>query len=121
MSVATRVRMELEELANAVTHGVGLIASIAALPALIVLAGNRGDIWTVVGAAVFGISLIAVYAASTMYYAMPPGPKKDKWLRIDYAAIYLLIAGTYTTFTVGVLRGAWGSSLLVIVWTLAVV
>jgi hemolysin III len=113
--------MELEEMANAVTHGVGLIAAIAALPALIVLASNRGDVWTVVGAGVFGVSLIAAYAASTIYHALRPGPEKERWLRLDYAAIYILIAGTYTPFTVGVLRGAWGSSLLVIVWTLAIV
>jgi len=70
----------------------------------------------VIGMTVFGLTLVAAYASSTVYHAMPPGPAKDLWLRIDYAAIYLLIAGTYTPFTLGALRGPWGWSLLVVVW-----
>jgi len=114
--MSRRLAIEAEEVANAATHGLGLLASLAALPFLIQFALQRGDAMVVIGVTVFGLSLVAAYAASTVYHTMPPGPTKDLWLRIDYAAIYLLIAGTYTPFTLGALRGPWGWSLLVVVW-----
>src|SRR5947209_3485849 len=114
--MSRRLAIEAEEMANAATHGLGLLASLAALPFLIQFAAHRADVMAVIGVTVFGITLVGAYAASTVYHAMPPGPAKDLWLRIDYAAIYLLIAGTYTPFTLGALRGPWGWSLLVIVW-----
>src|SRR5436853_2919630 len=107
-----RINRELEEVASAATHGVGLLASVIVLPMLIVIAIQRGDGWAVIGAAVFGLSLVAMYAASTVYHALCPGPRKELWRRLDYAAIYLLIAGTYTPFSLGALRGPWGWSLL---------
>ncbi|WP_309671117.1 hemolysin III family protein [Gemmatimonas sp.] len=108
-----------EELANAVTHGVGLVLSLIGMPILILAAMNRGERATVVGASVFGATLIALYAASTLYHAIPHPTLKQKLRVVDHAAIYLLIAGTYTPFTLGVLRGTWGWTLFGIVWTLA--
>lgn len=114
-----RAGQSSEEVANAISHGVGLLASVAALPVLIMVAMRRGDGLTAIGAAVFGVSLLCVYSTSTIYHALPPGPAKESWRRLDHAAIYLLIAGTYTPFLVGALRGPWGWSLAPIIWTLA--
>jgi hemolysin III len=108
-----------EELANAVTHGVGLVLSLIGMPILILAALDRGERATVIGASVFGATLIALYAASTLYHAIPHPTLKQKLRVVDHAAIYLLIAGTYTPFTLGVLRGTWGWTLFGIVWTLA--
>lgn len=108
-----------EEIANTVTHGLGLVASIAALPLLVVAAARRGDPWQVVGGALFGSSLILLYLASTLYHALP-GERVKRLMRVlDHSAIYLLIAGTYTPFTLGVLRGPWGWTLLGTIWALA--
>jgi hemolysin III len=79
----------------------------------------RQDPWQVVGGAVFGAMLVLVYAASTVYHALPPSRHKALWRVIDHSAIYLLIAGTYTPFTLGALRGPWGWGLLVAIWGLA--
>ena len=117
--MTSAVGRQIEEVANAVTHGFGLAASLAALPLLIVLAARRGDAWAIVGASVFGASLVTVYATSTIYHSLRLGPSKALWRRLDHAAIYLLIAGTYTPFTLGALRGPWGWSLLGIVWGVA--
>jgi hemolysin III len=108
-----------EEVANAVTHGVGLVLSLIGMPILILAALDRGERATVIGASVFGATLIALYAASTLYHAIPHPTLKQKLRVVDHAAIYLLIAGTYTPFTLGVLRGTWGWTLFGIVWTLA--
>jgi hemolysin III len=110
-----------EEIANATTHGLGLLASLVALPALVVTAVARGDALLVIGFSVFGATLVALYAASTIYHALPPSRAKQLFRVADHVAIYLLIAGSYTPFTFGVLRGAWGWTLSGIVWTLAVV
>ncbi|MEI6740870.1 MAG: hemolysin III family protein [Gemmatimonadaceae bacterium] len=115
----TRVASVSEEIANALTHGVGLLASLVGLPVLVLSALSRGEMRTVIGMSVFGASLIALYAASTLYHAIPHPTLKQRMRVVDHAAIYLLIAGTYTPFTLGVLRGAWGWTLFGIVWTLA--
>ena len=108
-----------EERANAVTHGAALLASIAALPVLVIAALRRDDPWQVVGGALFGASLVLLYLASTLYHALP-GERVKRLMRVlDHSAIYVLIAGTYTPFTLGVLRGPWGWTLLAIIWTLA--
>jgi hemolysin III len=117
--MTSAVGRQIEEVANAVTHGLGLVASMAALPLLIVLAARRGDAWAIVGASVFGASLVTVYATSTIYHSLRLGPSKELWRRLDHAAIFLLIAGTYTPFTLGALRGPWGWSLFGIVWGVA--
>lgn len=108
-----------EEVANTLSHGLGLVASIAALPVLVVLAVQRGDAWAIVGASIFGACLVSLYLTSTVYHALPVGRAKQMWRRLDHAAIYLLIAGTYTPFTLGALRGPWGWSLFGVVWGLA--
>lgn len=115
----SRVPERVEELVNVMTHGLGLVVSLAAFPLLILLAARSGDTGVLVGVIVFGASLVSVYAASTMYHAVPPGPRKSLWLRLDQSAVYLLIAGTYTPFSLGVLRGPWGWGLLVTVWLAA--
>jgi hemolysin III len=109
-----------EEIANAVSHGVGLVLAIAGLIGLVAVAARRGDPWTIVSSAVFGTTLVLLYTASTLYHAIPH-PKAKRFLRIlDHSAIYLLIAGTYTPFTLGPLRGPWGWALFGVVWTGAV-
>ena len=100
-----RVLSFLEELACSISHGVGLLASLAALPVLVVVAVLRHDPWQVVGGAIFGAMLVLLYAASTVYHALPAGPRKRFWRIADHAAIYLLIAGTYTPFALGLLLG----------------
>lgn len=109
-----------EEIANSVTHGVGLAASLAAAPLLIILAARRSA-WDVVGSSIFAATLIALYAASTLYHAFPPSRTKRVFRVLDHGAIFLLIAGTYTPFALGALRGPWGWSLFGIVWGLAAV
>jgi hemolysin III len=110
-----------EEIANAVSHGLGLVASLIALPLLIAASTSRGDIRLIIGCSVFGATLVALYTASTIYHALPPSRAKDVLQLIDHSAIYLLIAGSYTPFALGVLRGVWGWSLLGTVWGLAAV
>jgi hemolysin III len=114
-----RVTSAAEELANALTHGVGLVASVIGLPFLVLAALHSGEREMVIGMSVFGATLIALYAASTFYHAVPHPELKRRLRVVDHAAIYLLIAGTYTPFTLGVLRGAWGWTLFGFVWTLA--
>lgn len=108
-----------EEIANSISHGLGLLLSIAALPVLIVHAVGHQPVASVVGATVFGASAILLYLASTLYHALPQPRLKAVFQRLDHAAIYLLIAGTYTPFTLGVLRGGWGWTLFGVVWGLA--
>jgi hemolysin III len=110
-----------EEIANSITHGVGLIASLVAFPVLLVRAQSSSDSSAVAGAAIFGATLILLYATSTVYHALPISKGKQLFRVLDHSAIYLLIAGTYTPFALGPLRGPWGSTLLVVIWTLAVI
>jgi len=114
-----RAQSLAEEIANSATHGIGALLSLFALPFLIVVAATGGDAWQVAGAAIFGVTLFMLYACSTLYHAVPAARWKALLRRCDHAAIYLLIAGTYTPFLVGPLRGAWGWSMLIVVWTLA--
>ena len=108
-----------EEIANSVTHGVAALASVAALPILVAVAVARGDAWQVVGGVIFGATLILLYTASTLYHALTHSGAKRVFRVLDHSAIYLLIAGTYTPFALGALRGPWGWSLLGAVWALA--
>jgi hemolysin III len=109
-----------EEIANSVTHGAGLLASIAALVLLVVWAAATGDPWRITAASVYGATLVLLYAASTLYHALPNARVKVLFQRLDHAAIYLLIAGTYTPFVLVTLRGGWGWSLFGVVWGLAI-
>lgn len=107
------------ELANVLTHGAGFVASVVVLPVLVVLAARGGDPFRIVGAAVFGTTLVTLYLASTLFHASRH-PRVRRGLEIfDHCAIYLLIAGTYTPFTLGVLKGGWGWTLFGIVWAAA--
>ena len=111
-----------EELANTLTHGVGfLLAGLVGLPLLVWSAWRQHDPWQLFGGIVFGVSLVLLYGASTLYHLLPVGRSKGLCRVLDHAAIYVLIAGTYTPFAVGALRGPWGWSLLIVVWTLAVI
>lgn len=113
-------RMSKEELANVVTHGVGMMAALAAATTLVVLASMHGDAWEIVGVSVFATTLVALYTASTLYHAARDPLVKARFKVLDHSAIYLLIAGTYTPFMIGELRGGWGWSLFGIIWGLAV-
>ena len=109
-----------EEIANSVSHGLGLLAALAAIPFLLRTAGRRGDTATTVGASIFAGSVVLLYLTSTLYHALAKNRAKRVFQVIDHCAIYLLIAGTYTPFTLGVLRGAWGWTLFGLVWTFAI-
>ena len=110
-----------EELANSISHGIGLLAALAALPVLIVAALGRGGVAGIVGAAVFAMAAVLLYLTSTLFHALPESRAKRIFQILDHSAIYFLIAGTYTPFTLGVLRGTWGWTLFTIVWGLAVI
>ena len=110
-----------EEIANSVSHGIGLLAALAAFPILVSTALNRGDLAGTVGTTVFATTMVLLYLASTLFHALPPNRAKRVFQILDHSAIYLLIAGTYTPFTLGVLRGVWGWTLFGLVWGLAVV
>ncbi len=108
-----------EEIANALSHGLGLALAVAALPILVRHAAHHGAAVDVVGAAVFAASAIVLYLVSTLYHALPAGRVKGWLNRLDHAAIYLFIAGSYTPFTLGVLQGPAGWSLFGVVWAVA--
>ncbi len=114
-----RPQSRREELANALTHGSGLAASLVGLPLLVWVASVQGDVRQIVACSIFATTLVILYAASTIYHALPTSRAKRVLRVIDHVAIYLLIAGSYTPFTLGVLRGAWGWTLFGLVWALA--
>lgn len=109
-----------EEVANSITHGVGAALSVAGLVVMVVIAALRGTSAHVVACAVYGASLVLLYLSSTLYHALTNGRVKRVFRILDHASIYVLIAGTYTPFTLVTLRGVWGWALFGIVWTLAV-
>jgi hemolysin III len=109
-----------EEIAHSVSHGFGLLLSVIGLATLIVYSSQYGDGWHIVSSSIYGATLIALYAASTLYHAVTiPGLKKVLQ-KVDHAAIFLLIAGTYTPFTLVNLRGGWGWTLFAMVWSIAI-
>ena len=110
-----------EEVANSVSHGVGAALAVGAAPFLIASAARRGTALTVAAMVIFIGCVFLLYLASTLYHALPPTRAKRIFRIIDHSAIFLLIAGTYTPFTLGVLRGPWGWTLFALVWTLAAV
>ena len=112
-------RLPVEEIANCVTHGVGLALSVAGLVALVVVAWVYGGAWQVVSGSVYGASLVTIYAASTFYHGARRARAKRLLQVLDHCCIYLLIAGTYTPFTLVTLRGGWGWTLFGLVWGLA--
>jgi hemolysin III len=110
-----------EEIANSISHGIGLVLAVIATPILILAALRYGSALNMIGVSIFAASMIALYLASTLYHALTHDRAKRVFRMFDHSAIFLLIAGTYTPFTLGVLRGPWGWSLLAIIWTLAAI
>jgi hemolysin III len=110
-----------EEIANSVSHGIGLLAALVASPVLVLPAYQRGDVAGVIGASVFATTMVLLYFTSTVFHALPQCRAKRVFQILDHAAIYFLIAGTYTPFTLGVLRGGWGWTLFAMVWSLAII
>ncbi len=108
-----------EEIANSITHGLGLVLSIAGLAVLVVFASELGSGWHIVGCSVFGTTLIVLYTTSTLYHSIQHPRAKPILRTLDHSAIFLLIAGTYTPFTLVNLRGVWGWSILGLIWGLA--
>ena len=116
---AERLAQVRHELASALTHGFGAAAALAGGAVLITLAAIHGDGWQLGAAIVFGVSLLLLYVASTLYHAIQHPVAKGRLKVFDHCAIYLLIAGTYTPFTLIGLRGPWGWGLFAAIWTLA--
>lgn len=107
-----------EELANSISHGLGFLGAVAVTPVLIVSVVPSGAA-AIVGASIFGATMIVLYLVSCLYHAFPQNQAKRLFQIFDHGAIFLLIAGTYTPFTLGVLKGGWGWSLFGVVWGLA--
>ena len=110
----------VEELPNALTHGFGLLCSILGFVVLLVVTLIRGGKWQIISCAIYGITLICVYAASTLYHGVSSPRWKKGFLLFDHCAIYLLIAGTYTPFLLVNLRGGWGWPMFGVIWGIAV-
>jgi len=110
-----------EELANSLTHGLGVALSIAGLASMVYFSSRFGDAWQVVSTAIFGATLVMLYTSSTLYHSFRDDRIRQVLQKFDHAAIFLLIAGTYTPFVLVTLRGPWGWSLFGVVWGLAVV
>jgi hemolysin III len=109
-----------EEIANSITHGIGILFGIGGLGILVIFSRLHGTAWHIVSCTVFSITLILLYTTSTLYHSIQLPRMKTILRRLDHSAIFLLIAGTYTPFTLVNLRGPWGWSLFGIVWGLAV-
>ena len=109
-----------EEIANAITHGIGTLLSIAGLVLMIVFAGIYGNPWHIVSVSIFGATLVFLYLNSTLYHSITNKTAKHVFKVMDHASIYLLIAGTYTPFTLVVMNGALGWTIFGIVWGLAI-
>jgi hemolysin III len=105
-----------EEIASAVSAGLGLVVAVIGALFLIVPAVERGSAHFIVGVSAFAATMVILYLASTIYHALPLNRAKEVFLAYDHAAIFLFIAGTYTPFTLGVLRGTWGGTLFGLVW-----
>ncbi len=113
-----RLQTHGEEIANSVSHGIGFLAAVAVTPLLVVAAIPHGA-GSIVGVSIFAVTMAALYLTSTLYHALPRARAKRVFRVLDHGAIFLLIAGTYTPFTLGVLRGGWGWALFGAIWGLA--
>jgi hemolysin III len=109
-----------EEIANSISSGVGLLAVLAGIPMLVGSALQRRSEFSLAGAIIFAGAMVSLYLASTIYHAVPEGRIKQFFHLLDHAAIYILIAGTYTPFALGAMRGVWGWTLFGVVWSLAI-
>jgi hemolysin III len=109
-----------EEIANSITHGIGVAISVAILVLLVVFTAKRGDTWRIVSFSIFGSSLFILYMASTLYHSFPQKGVKHFFRIMDHSSIYILIAGSYTPITLISMRGAWGWTIFGLVWGLAI-
>ena len=109
-----------EEITNAITHGVGALLGAVGTAYMIVLSAIKGDVWWVVTSAIYGFTLILLFTMSTIYHALKPNRAKKVFRVFDHASIYLLIAGTYTPITLGVMRNALGWVLFSVVWGISI-
>jgi hemolysin III len=116
-----RPQSQGEEIANSVSHGVGFVAALASAPVLIATVAKTGSYVNVAGATVFALTTVLLYCASTLYHAVSRERVKALLRKLDHGAIFLLIAGTYTPFTLGPLKGPLGWTLFGVVWTLALI
>src|SRR5690625_35383 len=110
-----------EDIAHAITHGIGALLSIAAIVLLIVFAAQKGGATLIVSVTIFGGTMLVMYSASTIMHSLPNSKWKNIFLVIDHAAIYLFIAGTYTPFVLTQLPGTIGWTLFGIVWGIALI
>ncbi len=116
----SRLRLHREEIANALTHGLGVVLSIGGGAVLVTLAALFAGVRETISVAVFSATLILLYTASTLYHAARHPQTKSRLKVLDHCAIFLMIAGTYTPFTIAALKGGWGWSLFGVIWGLAV-
>jgi hemolysin III len=114
-----RMQSAGEELANSISHGIGLCAALIGAPILL-LEARRSSPGFFLGTLIFAVTLSMLYLGSTLYHAWPQTRGKSVLRTLDHSAIFLLIAGTYTPFTLGPLRGSWGSIMLALIWALAI-
>ena len=119
LSNPKRDQSQGEEISNSISHGIGLVAALVGTPFLIIHAARQGNAVFVVGTGIFSATMILLYLASSLYHVLPKGKAKRCIRVIEHSAIFLLIAGTYTPLTFGVLRGAFGWTLFVVIWGLA--
>ena len=112
-------KLSIEEIANTVTHGFGLFLSVVGFVFLVFMASVKGDVWHITSSVVYGLSLVVLYAASTFYHSATSPRLKPVLQIVDHCCIYLLIAGSYTPFTLIVLRGTLGYSLFLFAWAFA--
>jgi hemolysin III len=120
LTSARRAQTSGEEIANSVSAGVGLLAVLAGTPMLVASALQRRSEFSLAGTIIFAGAMVVLYLASTIYHAVPEGRIKQFFHLLDHAAIYILIAGTYTPFALGAMRGVWGWTLFGVVWGLAI-
>lgn len=121
MNDSTTVYSVNEEILHTITHGIGILMSIAGLAILVAFASTNGDSWHVVTSSIYGATLIMLYSASTLYHGIPHSRAKQLLQQFDHAAIYLLIAGTYTPFLLVNLRQDWGWWLFSVIWVVAII
>ena len=113
--------LSVEELANTITHGFGLVLSVIGFAVLLIIAASRGGKLMIAGCIVYGISLVVLYAASTAYHSTTSATRKKKLQIADHCGIYLLIAGSYTPFGIVIIGGPLGQALLTAIWVFAVI
>ncbi len=120
MNKSVALYSDVEEVLHAITHGIGILLSIAGLAVLVAFASLNGDGWHITTSSIYGATLILMYSASTLYHGIPFSPAKQIFQRLDHAFIYLLIAGSYTPFLLVNLRQDWGWVMFAVIWSIAI-